>query len=487
MPGPERQADLGLFQGKPAHYISGAIRDSDLVSPDDRGVVLVSGGADSVALLLGLSDVLGPASLLALHVNYGLRSAADEDEQLVRELCAELDVKLEVHRAGRPAGNLQAWARGVRLGEAERLREEEGMDWIAVGHNRSDQAETFLYRLASSPGVRSLLAMPPRSGRVIRPLLSLDSDLIRRMLKQVTPVAADATNQDPVFTRNRIRHDLLKRLEEIDPRAELNIARTRAELAEDDELLRSLATEALEQAAGPEMSLSGEALAGQHPAVRRRMLRNLAEAELGRPVAVNRRLAGEVDRLAGEPEGGSLDLGGGDRFVIESGRVRVVAGGRREGEEVPLPVEASLEDDNVTFGGWVVSTSVINSDEARSGFGNPWTAFLEEAALSELLESSPGPGTARLLLRPWQTGDRIDPLGMSGSKSLQDVFTDAGVPASRRRTWPVLEAAGTPIWVPGLVRSRHALVENADSTGTRRSPDRSGRVFRLQARPPFPI
>lgn len=360
------------------------------------------------------------------------------------------------------------------------------MDWIAVGHNRSDQAETFLYRLASSPGVRSLLAMPPRSGRVIRPLLSLDGDLIRRMLKHVTPVATDATNQDPVFTRNRIRHDLLKRLEEIDRRAELNIARTRAELAEDDDLLRSLATEALEQA-DPDTGLAGEVLAGQHPAVRRRMLRILAEAELGRPVAVNRRLAGEVDRLTGQPEGGSLDLGGGDRFVIESGRVRVVPGGRRDGEEVPSPVAALMEEGSVTFGDWVIGTAVMNGDEARSGFGDPWSAFLGAAALHELLESSAGPGAARLLLRPWQTGDRIDPLGMSGSRRLQDVFTDAGIPASRRRTWPVLEVAGTLIWVPGLVRSRHALVEKAGSPDKRRSPGGSGRVLRLQTRPPFPI
>ena len=478
MPGPESEPESLNLTGEAASIIGGAIGDSGLVSEGDRGLVLISGGADSVALLLGLVSVIGSRRLLALHVNYGLRAEADDDEQLVRRICEASGVELIVLSAGEPDGNTQAWARNFRLGQAEQIRSDRELDWVAVGHNRSDLAETFLYRLASSPGVRSLLAMPPRSGSVIRPLLALDRGLIRRLLDGTVAYAEDATNQDPAYTRNRIRHELLDRLEQIDSRAELNIVRTRGELVEDEELIAGLAAAAIERAVPqPDLGLEGTALAAQHPAVRRRMLRQFAETGLGRPVAVNRKLAGEVMRLAAEPEGGSLDLGGGDRFLIESGRVRVAAGGGTGGEEVPSPIQVAMESGSVAFGDWIVTTTRTDEDQARSGFGNPWWAFIDRDGLVEwLTESSPGSDDLLLNLRAWRSGDRIEPLGMSGSKSLQDVFTDALVPASRRRSWPVLVVGQTVIWVPGLVRSRHLLVGGPDKP-----------VLRLHARPPFSV
>ena len=82
-----------------------------------------------------------------------------------------------------------------------------------MGHNRSDQVETMLYRLAASPGLRSLLAMPPRSGHLIRPLLALDRSAIRLAIGDVTAFAEDPTNEDLSFARNRIRHRLVPELE----------------------------------------------------------------------------------------------------------------------------------------------------------------------------------------------------------------------------------------------------------------------------------
>jgi tRNA(Ile)-lysidine synthase len=320
--------------------------------------------------------------------------------------------------------------------------------------------------------------MPPRSGRVIRPLLTLDRGLIRRMIEPTTPYAEDATNQKPAYARNRIRHELLDSLEGIDSRAELNIVRTRAELVEDEDLIAGLAAAAIEGAIlQPDLGLEGAALAAQHPAVVRRMLRQYAEAELGRPVAVNQELAAEVTRLAAEPEGGSLDLGGGDRFLVEAGRVRVVSGGGTDEEEIPPPVELKTEPGSVGFGDWVLSQSETDEGQARSGFGNPWLAFIDiHGLLAWVIESSPGPDDLPFALRAWRSGDRIEPLGMTGSKSLQDVFTDSLVPASRRRSWPVLVVGETVIWVPGLVRSRHLLVGGPDKP-----------VLRLHARPPFSV
>lgn len=441
------------------------IRGSGLVSGKDRGVVMVSGGADSVALLTGLVELLVPGNLVALHVNYGLRPEADHDERLVRSLCEQLGVDCVVRGAGRPEGNIQAWAREVRHAEAEKLRATREMDWVAVGHTRSDQAETFVYRLASSPGVRPLLAMPARAGNLIRPLLGVSGRYIREHVHELaTEVAEDASNQNPGYARNRIRLNVMPELELINPGVERNIARTRQELAEDEEALSAMAAEALARARETgDGGIAVAALVEAHPAVSRRMIRLLAESTLGRPVAVSGELAAEALRLSSGPEGGMLDLGGGDLLVMEAGRVNVRSRDNA-GMGSPAPVRLDPRTGHPTlFGGWELESAMTAEDEARKGFGDPWTAFID-----------PGGEDPSLILRAWQAGDRIEPLGMSGSKKLQDVFTDALVPASRRHDWPVLVAGETIIWVPGLVRSRHLLISGPDVP-----------VLRLRARSPF--
>ena len=150
-----------------------AVRESGLVPEGSRGLVLVSGGADSAASAAGLVEVLGPGAVMALHLNYGLRPDSDRDEDAVRELCAKLGIEFEVERPELGGGNVQAAARDARYQAAERLRRVRGLDWVATGHTRTDLAETVLYRLATSPGRRALLGLRPRLGALIRPILSV--------------------------------------------------------------------------------------------------------------------------------------------------------------------------------------------------------------------------------------------------------------------------------------------------------------------------
>ena len=132
------------------------VRRSGLIDPISSGVVLVSGGADSACAAAGLAQAIGPASVHALHVNYGLRESADRDERVCRDLCSRLRIDLHIERPKRAlAGNLQAAAREARYAAAEQLRARTGGDWIATGHTRTDLAETVLYRLAVSPGSAS--------------------------------------------------------------------------------------------------------------------------------------------------------------------------------------------------------------------------------------------------------------------------------------------------------------------------------------------
>src|SRR6266550_1446585 len=137
-----------------------AARASGLVRAGEPLLVLLSGGADSVCLL-DVAVRIG-ARTSALHVNYGLRGEeSDDDELLCRDLCDRLGVPLHVERPKLPdTGNLQASARDFRYAAAERLAEGD----YATGHTATDQAETVVYRLATSPGRRALLGMEPRRG-----------------------------------------------------------------------------------------------------------------------------------------------------------------------------------------------------------------------------------------------------------------------------------------------------------------------------------
>ena len=420
--------------------LAGAVRASGLVQPGDSAVMMISGGADSACAAAGVARLLGAKSVHAVHFNYGLRDGAPAGEAACRRLCAALRIDLHVERPRAPLeGNLQAEARRLRYGAAERLRDRTRSDLIVTGHTRPDVAETLLYRLAVSPGSRALVALAPRNGRVVRPLLELDRDRVRELAAAASlPFADDETNEDRRFARNRIRHELLPVLRELSPAAERNIAETRAELGEEAELLDRVVLEALaERGAGAgSVAIAADRLADAGPALQRLALRALAERAAGRAVALGRARTREILRIAANPEGGEVDLGAGLRAVCEAGLVRfqaelVDAAPGPEPEPSPLRLPGTA-----CVGAWEVRAELHPAPVEAAG---PEVATLDAAALG-----------GRLEVRTWREGDRIHPLGLDGTKSLQDLFTDAGVPRSVRRTLPVVVAGGEIAWVAGV-------------------------------------
>lgn len=415
-----------------------AVEASGLVPADSRGVALVSGGADSTGLAAGLRELIGPDRLTLLHLNYGLREGSDSDQRTCEELAAELGVPIEVAavEVDPGAGNLQAAAREARYAEAEGLRAEIDADWVATGHTLTDLAETVLYRLASSPGVRPLLALPARRGSLVRPLLDLSRERVRSLVEAAgLPFADDPTNAEPLFARNRIRNEVLPVLDEIAPAIEQTIAETRAELAEDLAALESLAAEALEAAgAGSGPSASAEALAAYPAAVRRIALRMLAERVAGAPLAVGRERARRVWELADKPEGGVVELGQGIEARLEQGFIRIARSGAADLADATLAVPGSCR-----FGDWDVRAEVA-PPPAGEGSAAAEVALLDPDAL----------GGDPLVVRSWRDGDRMRPQGRGGSRSLADLFGEQRVPRSLRRSLPVVTSAGRIAWVAGL-------------------------------------
>ena len=396
-----------------------AARDSGLLPAGRPVLVLLSGGGDSVCLL----DVALrlEARVSALHVNYGLRPGADEDEAFVRELCESLGVPLQVERVElREGGNLQERARQARYALVDSLAEGD----YAAGHTASDQADTVLYRLAVSPGSRALLGMAPRRGRLVRPLLDVTREEVRSYLRAGgLEWREDPSNADRRFARARVRHDLLEALRTVGPAPERTIAETARQLREEAEVLDAAVAEAIEElGGGPAVSLA--ALREQPPALRRLVLRRLAG---DRPVPES---ILDLDDRGTK----TLDLGGGLRAVAEYGTLRFT---RARKETVPDPAELTVPG-RVRFGDWEV--------EARLGGGGDVTVS--------------GLGS-NLTVRAWREGDRMRPAGLGGTKTLQDLFTDRKVPRALRRGLPVVEAGREIVWVAGVaVDERFAAHED---------------------------
>jgi tRNA(Ile)-lysidine synthase len=376
---------------------------------------MLSGGADSVCLL-DVALTLG-ADVTALHVNYGLRDGADADEWHCRQLCTRLKVPLIVEAVELTGvGNMHAEARTRRYALAERHAVRE----YAAAHTASDQAETVLYRLAVSPGRRALLGMEPRRGRLIRPLLAAPrSDTEEWCRARGLEWRDDPSNDDRRFARARVRNDLLAVLRELNPAAELNIVRTVEELRDEGALLDELAAER-GAALGSALPLFELRKAGL--AIARIVLRQAAERE-------GLQLSGrDVDAILAMDDHGThaIDIGDGGRVLVEYGTVRFARGGPAAAPEPELlGVPGTVE-----FGDWVV--------DAR--LGPRGDAVLDAAALGDVV-----------WVRGWRDGDRMRPAGLGGTKTLQDLFTDAKVPRELRRTLPVVEARdGEIAWVAGV-------------------------------------
>ncbi len=292
------------------------VRDGGLLPPGEPVLVLLSGGRDSVCLLDVAVRLAGAGNVEALHCEYGLRDGARDDEAHCARLCDALGVPLQVRRPRSPSGNLQAWARATRYAEAATLLERRG-GVAAAGHTASDQVETVLYRLATSPGRRALLGMRELDGDIVRPLLSTTrEETAAHCRTRGLAWREDPSNDSPAFARNRLRQTLLPALSALHPAAEQNVLKTLALLRDEAAVLDAVLDGALAEAGDPP---GADALRRLAPALRRLAVQRLAdEAAKGRGPAVGHR----TDDILGLKEGGALDVGLGLRAEIRNGTLQ---------------------------------------------------------------------------------------------------------------------------------------------------------------------
>jgi tRNA(Ile)-lysidine synthase len=282
-------------------------------------VVMYSGGRDSTCLLDVAARIAGAPAVSALHVNYGLRATADADERHCAGVCEALGIQLDVRRPVRPgegSGNLQAWARDERYRAAADLAVARQAD-VAVGHTRSDQVETILYRLASSPSRRAILGMVARDGALVRPLLAFTREETGAYCTaHGLRWRDDESNDTDAYARNRIRRELVPALERVHPAAQDNVLALAEILRAEAEVLDELVSATLDGRA--EIAL--DRLRELAPALRRLVVQRLADDAVGGPAAGVGRRAEEV---AAMPAHGTsaLDLPSGVRATARDGVV----------------------------------------------------------------------------------------------------------------------------------------------------------------------
>ena len=305
----------------------------------ERALLLLSGGADSMALLsfvratdrrLGLG-----LRLAALHVDYGLRGAdSDRDRRIVELACRDAGLELHVERLrGRLAGrDFQARARDQRYGLARELAAQHGYGVLVTAHNRDDQAETILYRLAKYASPRGLAGMRPRDGDLARPLLSLGAAEIRDYCRAAgIEYGEDVTNAAPLYARNVLRLEVLPRLEALNPRLAETLAAAADQAAAEADVLAAVSAAARERVVRPPglgdlLSVDVSALVAEPPALRALVLHDLLREAMGGEALVERRLVEALLRLAERADdAGRVSLGRGLEAVRGRGALRIRA------------------------------------------------------------------------------------------------------------------------------------------------------------------
>lgn len=431
--------------------VSQYIQEHRLLDDGERVLVGVSGGVDSMVCTQVLRT-LG-YDVQVLHVNYGLREGADEEEALVREWCADQTPPVPVHvvsldaegRAEERDESLQEAARVLRYNVLADRANEIGANVVATGHHRDDQAETLLLNLLRGSGPEGLAGMSPSrpmakdaSVVLVRPFLGVSrTDIKRYATARDVPWRDDPSNRDPAFDRAVIRTKILPLLEEEFDGASANLARCAS-------LLREYVEQTLSPALTDKLSdcyvecQDGAALRlaplSDEPAVWRRRL-ILAALERTFPEAPQSyALAEEVDALVGAQVGRRVELGTGTIWR-ERDTLRIVpeyaSPPPADAHPVPWNEDVSLPQ----------GTLRVESVEERPDRLDASPRTVEYVDADRLAPP--------LTARSWQEGDRLQPLGLDGSKPVSDLLTDADVPPHRRQAVCVLTTADHIAWVIG--------------------------------------
>lgn len=429
------------------------------IHPGDRCVVAVSGGVDSMVLLDALVR-LAPRLRLGLHVahiHHGLRGrSADRDAAFVAAAAARHALSVSVDRLAaetRPRGtSVQVWAREARYSRLETVRRRTRAGWTLTAHTEDDQAETVLLNLLRGTGLRGLAGIPQRRGHIVRPLLSVSREAIATYAAaRGVAYREDASNRRLAYRRNRIRAHLLPMLaREYNPRIKTALAALAVLAREDEAALESRAATAARAALrqrGSTVALDLARLRTAPSAIARRLFHEAFRRISAGRHGLTRRHLDAIGRLA--DVGAAVSLPGGLRAWVAAHELRFgPAAPARRNRRARRDIATAHRSAEVALrpGSWVRWAPGACSLRIRRVVGKRPRTEAEDPT-RELLSARVLDGPVSV--RGWRPGDRFRPLGLAGTKKLQDFFVDAKIPRKARARVPLLVAADRIAWVVG--------------------------------------
>ncbi len=430
-------------------------------------VVAVSGGPDSLALLSGLRQLMQPHQLIVAHLDHQLRSDSAAEASSVADLARQwghpfAEAAVDVAElAARESLSLETAARSARYAFLAQTATDHTAAVVVTGHHRGDQAETVLMHIVRGSGVAGLrgmetLAPVPGEADLLlwRPLLDLDAATLDAACKEqaLTPTT-DPTNEDTRYLRNRIRHDLLPLMQEMNPQVEARLSTLASIVTADYDLLVSLVDEAwsgILLASGDGWAhFDWQAWLALPLALRRSTLRRAIEVvQPGTSEWSFQAL--ESQRLATEhaTTGTWIDLREGLHLSLQYGIAELVAArsaslppGPKAPQlastkelHLPVPGRVDLQD------GWSITARLVTVDSLGSVAANsdPWLATVM-------------PSEQQFVVRPRLPGERFQPLGLDGHYAkVKEVMINRKVPARLRPLWPIVATEQESVWLVGL-------------------------------------
>ena len=419
--------------------VEGFIVKHKMLDHSKLSLVALSGGADSVALLLLLHE--HGYRVHAAHCNFHLRGdESDRDERFCVELCQRLGV--ELHRAHFDTRayaelhgvSIEMAARELRYGWFEQLRRDVGAAVVCVAHHRDDSVETVILNLIRGTGLRGLTGIKPRNGAIVRPLLCVSRAEIEHFLaERGQKYVTDSTNLEADVQRNKIRLEVLPLLRELNPAVVENIRRTAENLMEAQQVLDAVVGKYKDSKV---LELSELEKYGSSEYIIHEWARNYGFN--GRQVA--QIMQAETGAVFSSSEG--FDL------LVDRGRLLVEPALKPlKMLKIPEPGTYVL-DENTRFS--------VKKETVGAGF-QP-SREPDRASLDARKVVFP------LAVRRVEEGDWMVPYGMKGRKLLSDLMTDRKLSVfEKRRQLVVVDAQGVVAWAVGLrTDARVAVTEATD-------------------------
>lgn len=417
------------------------ISNKKLIDKRKLYISALSGGADSVALLLSLKE-LG-VNIEAAHCNFKLRGdESDRDEQFCIELCQKHGIKIHIihfdtiEYAKLHKISIEMAARDLRYNYFEQLRRDIGADGICIGHHREDSVETLLLNLIRGTGINGLTGIAPKNGYILRPMLSVSRKDIENFLdRKKQNFVTDSTNLVDDATRNKIRLNLMPIIRSINPSADKDIANTALRLREAEKIFN----DSLKASEKEIVTTNSKHITS----INKQKLFNTASPEytlfyILKNFNFTPSTIEEIHNRLRFAQCGKTYLSKSHRLLIDR-------------ESIIIEPQTNFSECNRTYK--IPETGVYKLNDKI-------TLRLEIKKYKDKKDISILPNIATidadkvvfpLMLRTPQQGDWFTPFGMKGKKSVSDFLTDKKLTLFEKERQPLIEDAnGNIIWLIGL-------------------------------------